>query len=63
MVATLRAFPDAYWQRTGRHTGFTPYSARILLTHALKVDYAHLFSIEQLGLTKPGLEADIISVP
>jgi hypothetical protein len=63
MVAMLRGFPPAYWECQGRHEAFHPYNTRILLTHALNVDYAHLFSIEQLGLTKDGLEDEILTIP
>lgn len=63
MVSRLRGFPRDYWERQGRHAGFEPYNTRLLLTHALNVDYAHLFSIEQLGLTKPEFEDEIITIP
>lgn len=63
MVKVLRNFDKNYWQRNGRHEFFSPYNTRILLTHSLNVDYAHMFSIEQLGLTKSGLEGDILTVP
>jgi len=35
----------------------------LLLTHTLNVDYAHVFSIEQLGLTRRGLESGIMTLP
>jgi hypothetical protein len=63
MVAHLRSYEEDYWELSGRHEAFSPYNTRILLMHTLNVDYAHLFSIEQLGLTKPGLETEIISIP
>ena len=63
MVQMLRGFDEGYWGLEGRHEFFTPYNARILLTHALNVDYAHMFSIEQLGLTKAGFENEILTIP
>lgn len=63
MVIQLKAYDTDYWQLKGRHEGFEPYSTIILLTHALNVDYAHLFTIEQLGLTKPEFENEIITIP
>lgn len=62
-VDMLRGYPDEYWQRPGRHEGFEPYNSKLLLTHCLNVDYAHVFSIEQLGLTRPGLESGIMTLP
>ncbi|UCH66195.1 MAG: DinB family protein [Ignavibacterium sp.] len=63
MVEMLGAFDVSYWNRKGRHEIFSPYNTQILLTHSLNVDYAHLFSIEQLGLTKSEFEDDIITIP
>jgi uncharacterized damage-inducible protein DinB len=63
MIALLRSFPDEYWNYKGQHEAFSPYSTRLLLGHTLNVDYAHLFSIEQLGLTKEGLEHEIMVLP
>ncbi len=61
MIDMLNGFDNQYWDKMGRHEAFNPYSTRILLGHTLNVDYSHLFSIEQLGLTKPGLESDIMT--
>lgn len=63
MVKMLKLFDKSYWTRKGRHELFAPYNTQILLTHTLNVDYAHLFSIEQLGLTKPDFEKDIMTIP
>lgn len=63
MIIQLKAYDNGYWQLKGRHEGFEPYNTIILLTHSLNVDYAHLFSIEQLGLTKPEFENEIMTIP
>ena len=63
MVNMLRKHPSSFWKKKGKHDSFEPYSTRILLMHCLNIDYAHLFSIEQLGLTKPGLETEIMVLP
>ena len=63
MVNMLKGFDKSYWNRKGMHDIFAPYNTKILLTHALNVDYAHLFSIEQLGLTKTEFEDNIITIP
>ncbi|MFY0642848.1 MAG: DinB family protein [Bacteroidia bacterium] len=63
MTSMLKGFAPSYWDKTGKHVAFTPYSSKILLIHSLNVDYAHLFSIEQLGLTKEGLEEEILTIP
>lgn len=63
MIEMLRGFDLSYWSRKGMHEVFTPYNTRLLLTHTLNVDYAHMFSIEQLGLTKPEFEEGIMTVP
>ena len=63
MIHMLKGFDENYWKREGKHEVFAPYNTVILLTHSLNVDYAHLFSIEQLGLTKAGLEDDIMTIP
>lgn len=63
MVSMLRRFPEEYWNRQGRHVAFTPYNTKLLLTHSLNVDYLHLFSIEQLGLTKPEFVDEILTIP
>ena len=63
MILMLREFDTTYWKLDGRHEVFTPYNTILLLTHSLNVDYAHIFSIEQLGLTKPGFEDEIMTLP
>ncbi len=63
MVEWLSSMPEDFWNKKGFHDGFSPYGSKILLTHTLNVDYAHFFSIEQLGLTKEGLEAEILTLP
>ena len=63
LIETLRAYPEKFWDKKGLHESFEPYGTRILLMHCLNVDYAHLFSIEQLGLTKPGKEKEIMTLP
>jgi hypothetical protein len=55
----LRGYDAGYWEKTGTHDVFKPYSAQILLTHTLNVDYAHLINIEQLGLTRDDFENKI----
>lgn len=49
-VKQLQSYDAAYWKRTGRHESFSPYGTKILLGHTLNVDYAHLFSMERIGL-------------
>ena len=63
MVDMLRGHPEQYWNLQGRHDGFSPYNTKLLLTHSLNVDYVHIFSIEQLGLTKPEFENEFITIP
>ena len=63
MVKMLRGFEDNYWTLDGEHELYLPYNTKLLLSHTLNVDYAHLFSIEQLGLTKLGFEEGIITIP
>jgi hypothetical protein len=63
MVKMLKGFDGSYWKKEGRHEMYTPYNAQLLLTHALNVDYAHIFSIEQLGLSKTGFENEIMTIP
>ena len=63
MVSMLRGFDETYWKLEGRHEVFTPYNTVLLLTHSLSADYVHIFSIEQLGLTKPGFENEIMTMP
>ena len=63
MVTMLKGFDQTYWAKTGKHEIFSPYSSQLLLIHALNVDYAHLFSIEQLGLTRSEYENNIITIP
>lgn len=63
MVQMLRGFDTTYWELQGRHETFTPYNTKLLLMHALNVDYGHIFSIEQLGLTKKGFEDEIMTLP
>ncbi len=62
LVTLLRSYPADYWLKTGTHDVFSPYSAKQLLIHTLNVDYTHFFSIEQLGFTNEGLEANILTV-
>ena len=63
MIEMLRGFDTNYWSLKGEHEIFTPYNTRLLLTHTLNVDYAHIFSIEQLGLTKTEFEDGIMTTP
>ena len=49
-VERLKSYDDEYWSRRGRHESYSPYSTKILLGHMLNVDYAHLFSMERIGL-------------
>jgi hypothetical protein len=63
LLRMLRGYDSAYWEKQGGHEVFTPYNTKLLLIHTLNVDYAHLFSIEQLGLTKRGLEGGIMTLP
>jgi hypothetical protein len=63
MVRMLRAYPRAYWSYTGSHDAFDPYSTQLLLNHCLSADYSHIFSIEQLGLTKDAHRAQIMVLP
>lgn len=62
MILMLRGFDTTYWKLSGRHEIFTPYNTILLLTHSLNVDYVHIFSIEQLGLTKSGFESEIMTL-
>jgi hypothetical protein len=63
MITMLKGYSSEYWNKQGEHEGFEPYSSRLLLMHCLNVDYAHMFSIEQLGLTKPEFGHEIITIP
>lgn len=54
-IRRLQGYDEAYWTRCGRHESFSPYGTRILLTHMLNVDYAHMIGIEKIGL---GIMAD-----
>ena len=63
MIEYLEGLPETYWNKQGSHDSVTPYSSMLLLNHTLNVDFGHFFSIEQLGLTKPGLEKHILSIP
>lgn len=63
MVAMFREYDEDFWNLKGSHEAFEPYSSKLLLTHTLNVDYGHIFSIEQLGLTKPGRESEIMTLP
>lgn len=62
MVEMLSSYPESYWRKTGTHDAFIPYSSRQLLIHTLNVDHTHFFSIEQLGFTRKGQEANILTV-
>ena len=50
-IRKLQGYDDTFWDLLGRHESFSPYGTRILLNHMLNVDYAHLFGIENAGLT------------
>jgi hypothetical protein len=63
MVEMLRSYPKAYWTYEGSHDAFEPYNTQLLLNHCLAADYAHIFSIEQLGLTKDERTAEIMVLP
>ena len=63
MVEMLRSYPEAYWSRVGSHDAFEPYNTQLLLNHCLAADYSHIFSIEQLGLTKDEHRAEIMVLP
>jgi hypothetical protein len=63
LVNMLKKYRESYWDKKGEHEAFTPYSSKILLRHTLLVDHAHLFSIEQLGLTKDEFVDQILVVP
>jgi uncharacterized damage-inducible protein DinB len=63
MLQMLERQPGEFWSRQGRHDAFKPYNTRLLLMHTLNVDHTHFFSIEQLGLTRDGLEREIMVLP
>jgi hypothetical protein len=63
MVGMLRAFPQSYWSRTGTHDAFDPYNTQLLLNHCISADYSHIFSIEQLGLTRDEHRSEIMVLP
>lgn len=63
MVRQLRSYEENFWQKEATHEGFDPYNARLLLTHCLHVDFAHMFSIEQLGLTRDEFAHEIMTLP
>ncbi len=63
MVGKLREQAIGFWNKQGTHPAFHPYGSRVLLNHCLNVDYAHFFSVEQLGLTKNGMEDQILTLP
>ncbi len=50
-VNQLQGYDASFWARSGRHESYSPYGTRILLSHMLNVDYAHLFGIESAGLS------------
>lgn len=49
-VCRLESYDGTYWAKCGRHESYSPYGTMILLGHMLNVDYAHLFSMEMIGL-------------
>ncbi len=53
-IQTLQRYDNAFWNLSGRHESFSPYGTRILLSHMLNVDYAHLLGMEKAGLGKIG---------
>lgn len=63
LVDLLKGYDEEYWSLQGKHDAFEPYSTRILLMHSINVDYAHMWSIEQLGLTKPEFVNEILTIP
>ena len=63
MLEKLRREEDSFWTLKGSHDAFEPYNTKLLLIHCLDADHTHFFSIEQLGLTKAGLESDIMVLP
>lgn len=63
LIKMLRSYDVGYWDLCGTHECYSPYNTKILLTHSLNVDYAHMFSIEQLGFTKPGCIDSIMTIP
>ncbi len=63
LVDLLRSYPDDYWDLMGSHDAFDPYGTKILLMHTLNVDFAHFFSIEQLGLTKEKFVEAMMLIP
>lgn len=63
MITMLNGYDSNYWEKTGEHELFSPYSTKLLLIHALNVDYVHLFSIEQLAFTKDEFSNNIITIP
>ena len=52
MLALLRSFTPADWQRPGDHEEYEIFNAYILLRHVLLIDHVHFFNIEKLWLTK-----------
>jgi hypothetical protein len=63
LIKMLRSYDMGYWDLSGNHECFNPYNTRILLTHSLNVDYAHMFSIEQLGFTRAECIDNIMTIP
>jgi hypothetical protein len=63
LVKMLKSYDVGYWNLSGSHECFSPYNTRILLSHSLNVDYAHMFSIEQLGFTRPKCIDSIMTIP
>ena len=52
LVERLRALTPAQWERTGRHSEFSPYSVFIMFRHLVLHDMLHAYRIEELALKR-----------
>jgi len=52
MLARIKVYPQAVWQKIGDHPEYTLYTAFGLLRHILMHDHWHMYRIEELWLTR-----------
>lgn len=52
LLGSIKENEELIWNKTADHEEFEPYNFRLFLIHVINVDHAHLFKIEQKGLSK-----------
>lgn len=52
LVERLRTLTPAQWERTGRHSEFSPYTVFIMFRHLVLHDMLHAYRIEELALKR-----------